>query len=515
MDNLTKLVRQARWYVFGVLLLNSAIAALVTFILLKSDDSVSAEQLVAVLFVAMSVFGIVITLLITKHLMQPLKLIQAAILHVMPQGSNTPAPNLEQIKLGRELITGLASGVYQLASQQGQSKGTQSHHAQDVIQASSVVAHLPLPLFVFNKDLLVTNASSAGIVYANTSSDKLFGKPIFDQLDLEFSSDATLESWILDCQKNKVTDTAYWERVRVRPKGDNIPPKQCDIAAYYNRDNPSGTEFIVTLFDHTARYNQDDTAIDFVSLAVHELRTPLTMLRGHIEVFEEELTGKLTPELEGFMHKMHVSADQLTAFIGNILNVARISENQLSLRLSEANWSQELNKALDELALKANVHGKTIVREIPNNLPSVAIDKVSIYEVISNLIDNAIKYSDNSNKIIVKTAVDKEGLVTTTVQDFGVGIPLGVIPNLFQKFYRNHRTRTQIGGTGLGLYLCKALVNAHGGHIWVKSKEGEGSTFGFSVQPFASLADELKKGDNKDIVRNAHGWIKNHSMYRR
>jgi signal transduction histidine kinase len=106
-------------------------------------------------------------------------------------------------------------------------------------------------------------------------------------------------------------------------------------------------------------------------------------------------------------------------------------------------------------------------------------------------------------------------MVTTTVQDFGVGMPASVLPNLFEKFYRNHRTRQQIGGTGLGLYLCKAIVSAHGGQIWANSKEGQGSTFGFSLQPYANLAEELKTGNNTEITRAAHGWVKNHSFYKR
>jgi signal transduction histidine kinase len=100
------------------------------------------------------------------------------------------------------------------------------------------------------------------------------------------------------------------------------------------------------------------------------------------------------------------------------------------------------------------------------------------------------------------------------VKDFGVGVPTSVVPNLFTKFYRDHRNRAQIGGTGLGLYLSKAIVNAHGGEIWLRTKEGEGSTFGFTVLPYDKLADEKKK-DGEGITRSAQGWIKNHSLYRR
>jgi signal transduction histidine kinase len=87
--------------------------------------------------------------------------------------------------------------------------------------------------------------------------------------------------------------------------------------------------------------------------------------------------------------------------------------------------------------------------------------------------------------------------------------------SLFDKFYRDYHNRSQVGGTGMGLFLSKAIVTAHGGNVWVRSKEGQGSTFGFTIRPFSELADEVKKGDNTDITRTAHGWIKNHSMYRR
>jgi signal transduction histidine kinase len=106
-------------------------------------------------------------------------------------------------------------------------------------------------------------------------------------------------------------------------------------------------------------------------------------------------------------------------------------------------------------------------------------------------------------------------MVETTVKDEGVGIPADIVPNLFTKFYRNFRNRSQIGGTGLGLYLCKAIIGAHGGNIWVQSKLGQGTTIGFTLMPYDKLAEELKNSDNKEIVRGAHGWIKNHSLYRR
>jgi signal transduction histidine kinase len=146
-------------------------------------------------------------------------------------------------------------------------------------------------------------------------------------------------------------------------------------------------------------------------------------------------------------------------------------------------------------------------------LPAAAADRITALEIINNLVDNAIKYSDRSDRIIITAAVNKDGMIETSIQDFGIGIPTAVIGNLFQKFHRSHKSRSQVGGTGLGLYLTKALVTAHGGNIWVHSKEGQGSTFSFTISPYDHIKDQVKQGED-GIIREAHGWIKNHSLYR-
>lgn len=508
MDQFKKLQQQVTIQVFFMLLVSNLLIFAVAGLIWRSALSTPVG---AIAFMALVLLLIILlTGVITRHTLGPIKFIWQAVMHVSPEHME-PAPDTSKIITGRELITTLVMQVYQFASQQDGKN--LAEHRRNISQAANIVDHLPLPLFVFNKEQLVTNASSSALEYCNVTSANMFGKPLFDSLNLEFSTERTLEKWIEECQANKATDTATWERVRVALK-DQKTIKQCDMAAYYNRDNPSGTEFIVTLFDRTGQYDQDDANLSFVSLAVHELRTPLTMLRGYIEVFEDELGDKLNSEMQGFMHKMSYSAQQLVVFINNILNVARVENNQLTLHLREENWETLLHHICDDLELRAQVQGKTIELTIAPNIPSVAVDPVSATEVVINLVDNAIKYSGESKQIIINSQLSKDGMIETTVRDFGVGIPAGVMPNLFERFYRNHRTRAQIGGSGLGLYLCKALITAHGGHIWAQSKEGEGSTFGFTLKPYSQLADEEKTGNN-GIIRSAHGWIKNHSMYRR
>ncbi len=512
MDYFRKLRAQVALRITLVLVITNSLAVLSWWALHDVIDLPGWLSALATLSIV-AVLAICAGLIIAPGILEPLRLLWQAILHVSPESQGTAAPNLDDVRLGRELVTSLSLQIYQLASSQAAVADTAKRQA--VTQATNVIDHLPIPMFVCNRQQFVTNASTAGLEYCGIQSADLFGKPLFASVKLEFPSERTLEVWMNEAQKTRVTDSAYWERVRVRWGSDESKLHQCDMAAYYNRDDPTGTEFIITLFDRTEHYNQDDKAMGFVALAVHELRTPLTVLRGYIEVFEEELGETLNPELKDFMHKMQVSAEQLTAFVNNILNVARVDDDQLVLQLHEEAWPDVLQKAAADTELRARVRGKHVTYKIAEGLPTVAVDRVSIYEVISNLLDNAIKYSAKSPEIIVSATLGKDGTVVTTVQDFGVGIPESVLPNLFEKFYRNHRTRSEIGGTGLGLYLSKSIISAHGGQIWAQSKEGQGSTFGFSLIPFDTFKQNKPGEGTADITRTAHGWVKNHSLYRR
>ncbi len=512
MDNLSKLTKQIRSYLLiGLSLLTLAVVGIwwLTAVQLQLNGWIVAVVMLIIGLSLSMVIGITLAQLVTE----PVRLLQQAILHVSPGHSGTVPPNFEKSRLGRELITSLSLQVYQLASSSPLPAAKATVGEQGNL-ANDTVNHLPVPLFVIDKTQAIRFANEAACTYINQPLAEITGKNVYSVLDLSFANANTLDAWLADCRANKVTATNSWERVRLN-RAEQSNPLQFDMAAYYSKDDPSGAETILTLFDHTARYAEDDEAASYVALAVHELRTPLTILRGYIEVFEDELAGKLNPELTDFMNKMQASAEALAAFVNNILNVARVEENQLTLELREEPWDGIIKSVTQDMQLRAQVHGKTIQTEIATGLPTVAVDKVSIYEVLNNLLDNAIKYSGPSKQIIVKSVLTKDGLVETTVQDFGVGIPESVMPNLFDKFYRSHRSRAQIGGTGLGLYLSKAIVAAHGGQIWVRSKEGQGSVFGFTLMPYSQLAEGQKNSDNKEIVRGAHGWIKNHSLYRR
>lgn len=153
--------------------------------------------------------------------------------------------------------------------------------------------------------------------------------------------------------------------------------------------------------------------------------------------------------------------------------------------------------------------------DFPDTLPTVAADTAAIGEVLSNLIDNAIKYS-NEGGLVHVTAHVIPGFVEISVIDRGIGMPSNVLPNLFHKFYRSHRSRETVAGTGIGLYICKAIVSSHGGSVNVRSVENEGSTFSFTLPIYDTVATKLNadKGSNKSLIEHGSGWIRNHAMFR-
>lgn len=459
------------------------------------------------LIFAWMLISLVVGSVIARQVSLPLKAVSEAILHVAPTPIPIAAPEIEKIYLAKELVGNLIRQVYDYAASSNGGHSVSS-------QSDSVLQQLPIPVFGIDSQGNITLASPKASEFSR-SPDSIIGKNLYTLFDILFREEETLEEWIKNCRENSITSQKIWRGVKMNPY--NQEAQYFDVAVSYKKSSGNDkTEAIITLFEQTEIYAEEDRSLSFISLAVHELRTPLTILRGYIEVFDDELSTSLNDQQRDFMKKMQASAENLTAFVGNILNIAKIEQNQLILHLNEEDWASALTKIVDNMRLRAEVYGKTIELEITPNLPKVGIDQVSIAEVMTNLIDNAIKYSpDDKTLIKITSQLTKDGLVETTVQDFGVGIPTQVMPHLFEKFSRNYRNKAAISGTGLGLYLSKGLVNAHGGNIWVRSKENEGTIIGFTILPYAKLAEQGKSGDNKDITRNAHGWIKNHSLSRR
>lgn len=502
-------LKESIWLRVTLLSLTSSFLAVVLWIVGDNFLPVNGIMLALSVGAACLALSVVVGKVVANYALQATDFLSKAILLVTRAESTVESPDPNALAApSRAFLQSLATNIYSLGSASASANYAQSTSGSFFETLAHTIA---LPIIVLNKEQSISFINQAALDYFALSSESVIGKPLYDVLDLSFVSSLTLESWVKESSNSRVTATEVWERVR-RTKEDGTR-NQFDMAAHYSKDDANGIEVTLALFDRTRHYERDDHDLTFVALAVHELRTPLTIMRGYIEVFEDEISESLNPEQTAFMHNMSASAQQLTAFVANILNVARVEENALTVRLKEEKWPDVLLGACKDMELRASVHNKKLVYKIAENLPTAAVDKVSIYEVLNNLLDNAVKYTHTDEDIEVAT-YEKDGFIETTVTDRGVGIPESLIGHVFDKFYRAHQSKNSVGGTGLGLFLSRSIITAHGGTIWVKSKEGEGSTFGFTIPIYANVANQIKNEDNGEIVRGAHGWIKNHSYYR-
>ncbi len=509
LDDLTKLRRQQIVRLSLLVVANSLLAGFFIWLWGRVLSGYDPILIIAVDSASIALIGFLGVLLTVDMMYTPSRILTEAILHVSSETSTVAAPDLKKVRIGQKALTELVAKVYDLAS----STGKTSPNSPNSAALQDLNDKIPLPIVSISSENKIVFVNQAAEDYVGLHASQMVGQAFYDIFKLAFSSGNTFERWLEESRAAKAVDLAVWERVKLLHEARPDLVKQLDMAAYFNKSNPYGNEVIVSFFDRTNTYEQDDRGLSFVALAVHELRTPITIMRGYIEVFEDEIADKLDDDHKRFMNNLKVSAESLGSFINNILNVARVENNQLELHLIETAWPEVLKQAVDTMSLRAAATNIKIVSSVAPNLPHVGVDHVGIYEVLTNLLDNAIKYSSPGGTITVESHL-KDGFVETTVSDTGVGIPTALLPHLFDKFYRSHRSKAQVGGTGLGLYLCKKIIEAHDGEIWVKTKENAGSTFGFKVQSWEALAQERKSSDNAGITRSAHGWIKNHSLYR-
>lgn len=331
-------------------------------------------------------------------------------------------------------------------------------------------------------------------------------------LDVFFPESDTLEQWLNTQVEKSVRAEHMWTRIADKAPGEHNRHIY-DVVASYQRD--SKAETILTFFDRTRTYAPEEDELDFISFAAHELRGPITVIRGYLDVINEELHPVLKNDQAELMQRLIVSTNRLSSYINNILNASRYDRRHFKIHLAEERLHKIYASISDDMNMRAAAQNRILSIDIPDNLPTVAADKNSVGEVLSNLIDNAIKYSNEGGLVTVKARTVSK-FVEISVADRGIGMPSNVLPNLFHKFYRSHRSRETVAGTGIGLYISKAIVESHGGSIEVRSTEGEGSTFSFTLPIYSTVAEKIKASHNSNeaLIEHGSGWIRNHSMYR-
>ena len=349
--------------------------------------------------------------------------------------------------------------------------------------------------------------SDGRIIYANSRAPIA----VDGRIELDFSNKETsLRDFLVSSRKNSIQNENNWIRVQNHaPKNDDDSRKIYDVLASYHRNAPSGVEILIVTIDRTNYYLEDEDAMDFVALAAHELRGPITVIRGYLDILSDEFQSQTKQQQEIF-DRLNVSAKRLSSYVSNILNVSHYDHKHMRLDLTKTEVADMIGDICEDMELRARTSGRNIVFSIPNNLPSVAADRSSIGEVLINLIDNAVKYSYDGGTVEVFAKTEGQW-VQVSVRDHGIGIPDNVAQNLFDKFYRSHKSSGVVGGSGLGLYISRAIIESHGGHISVQSVEGGGSVFTFMLPTFESVENMIADG-NESLIRADEPKITNHGF---
>ncbi|HJV36200.1 sensor histidine kinase [Geomonas sp.] len=229
------------------------------------------------------------------------------------------------------------------------------------------------------------------------------------------------------------------------------------------------------LRDVTADKKEKRDREEFVAMMTHDLKSPLTVIMGYVQALLGEVPDKIDPSLQVFIKEMDKSSKKMLAMIEDVLDAYRLEAGLLQIDRQPCNVQALLEGCCNDGAREAVVHGSAFSAELSGEVPPLYLDGKQIARVFANLIGNAVKFTPRRGAIRVSSGVQQDYLVVE-VADTGIGIPPEELPRIFNKYFRASGAQG-FKGTGLGLTISKAIVEAHGGSIGVESAAGKGTRF--------------------------------------
>ncbi len=352
---------------------------------------------------------------------------------------------------------------------------------------------------VANKSEIVINAIGDGVIaidnkgviqLINPAAQNIMGWEKQDAMDLDYRTVFKLS----DSANNQLGDDVdpIQRVLRGSPTiatNDYIittnSGKKMNISLLVSPVGKFGNGAIIVFRDITSDISENQQRTEFVSTASHEMRTPVAAIEGYLGLALNPATAQIDDKARLYLTKAHESAQHLGRLFQDLLDVSKAEDGRLKSAPQVIDMVAITRDAVTMLTPKANEKGLSLVFKPDVSEDSanmivpvlyVEVDPDHIQEILTNLIENGIKYTKEGMVTVdVSGSIDK---VTLSIADSGIGINREDIPHLFQKFYRIDNTDTrEIGGTGLGLYLCRRLAESMGGRIWVESEQGKGSIF--------------------------------------
>jgi PAS domain S-box-containing protein len=348
----------------------------------------------------------------------------------------------------------------------------------------AIIQHMADGLLMLDQEGTVVSCNPALATMLGIPEQEIVGQSIAGS-----GTDSRLQAVCGVASDSTVADEAGMpaQRVeipRVDPGGSLLRPRTLRIhttSVMDEANQPLGEVRVV--HDVTKEREVEEMREEFLSIASHELRTPLFSMQGFVGLILDDQVPDVETQRE-FLRIVYRQTERLAALATNLLDLSRLNVGKLELRSETVQLLDVVKQATQ--TLQALAHGKqiTLTVDLPPDLPTITGDQTWLEHVVTNLVDNAIKFSPEGGQVAVG-ASQSDGEILVEVRDTGVGIPPESLDQIFEKFYRvPDETGERPEGTGLGLHIAREIVEAHGGHIWAESVPGEGSVFRF-VLPFA------------------------------
>ena len=224
----------------------------------------------------------------------------------------------------------------------------------------------------------------------------------------------------------------------------------------------------------------DETKDDFIGMASHQLRTPLTSVKGYLSLVLDGDAGKITAQQRQLLTQAFISSQRMVFLIADLLNVSRLKTGKFIIETTPVNLADMIADEVAQLKETAASRDLTLEFHRPQHFPTIDLDETKTRQVVMNFLDNAVYYTPSGGHITA-TLTETPKSIELRVTDDGIGVPKAEQHHLFNKFYRaKNAQKARPDGTGLGLFMAKKVVIAQGGAIIFDSKEGQGSTFGFT-----------------------------------
>jgi len=325
-------------------------------------------------------------------------------------------------------------------------------------------------VIVVNKNKEVLRINPTGLKLLNIENEKnLEGRPLIE----------VIWNYTLDEMTGRSIDSG--EALSKEVTFDHLDGRILDtlVSPMFNEKGEIRGAIIV-FTDVTEKKRLEKVRQDFISNISHELKTPLTSIKAMVEVLLEG--GAEDAKLRrDFLENINQEVDRLSKLVSDLLLLSRLESDREFLNPVLTDFVALVTRTVSRFQPRAMKEGITLTLDIDGDIPPLNVDVNYIDQVISNLIDNAIKYTPSGGKVEVKVE-DTEKAVKVSVKDTGIGIAKEDLPRIFERFYRGEKSRNlSLGGIGLGLSIVKHIVEAHGGKVGVESEIGKGSTFYFTL----------------------------------